>query len=296
MEQSPLMRGVEADAPWTERFVRVNGITLHIAEAGPTDAPLVLLLHGFPDHFVSWRFQLPALADHYHVVAPDLRGYNLSDKPPSGYDVATLATDIRELIYTLGQRGAAIVGHDWGGFIAWVVGIREPEVVHKLAILNAPHPITLTRGWKHPGQLRRSAYIAFFQRRGFAERAIERDGYALLWRTFRAADRGRAWLTDEDIQRNIDAIRRPGALGAALEYYRQLPQTLAYVSPMRVIGVPTLLFWGELDPYLGPWMPDDLEPWASNLQVKRFPTLGHWPHLQAPESINDMLQAFLYLR
>ena len=293
MEQSFLMHGVGADAPWTERFVRVNGITLHIAEAGPTDAPLVLLLHGFPDHFVSWRFQLLGLAGHYRVVAPDLRGYNLSDKPPSGYDVATLATDIRELIYTLGQREAAIVGHDWGGVIAWVVGIREPEVVRKLAILNAPHPALLTRAWKHPSQLRCSAYITFFQLRGIAERAIERDGYALLWRTLRAADRGRAWLTDDDIQRNIDAISRPGALSAALEYYRQLPHALAYVSPMRVIDAPSLLLWGELDPYLAPWMADELEPWAHDLQVKRFSTLGHWPHLQAPESIYGMLQAFL---
>ncbi|HEY1387062.1 MAG TPA: alpha/beta hydrolase [Ktedonobacterales bacterium] len=266
---------------------------MHIAEAGPTTAPLVLLLHGFPDHFASWRFQLPALADRYRVVAPDLRGYNLSDKPTWGYDVATLTADVRELIYALGHHEAAIVGHDWGGVIAWVVGIREPEVVRKLAILNAPHPAMLTRAWKHPGQLRRSAYVGFFQLRGIAERAIERDGYALLWRTFRSADRGRAWLTDDDIQHNIDAIRRPGSLSAALEYYRQLPHTLAQASPMRVIQAPTLLLWGELDPYLGPWMADDLERWAHDLQVKRFPTLGHWPHLQAPERINAALQDFL---
>ncbi|HEY7339258.1 MAG TPA: alpha/beta fold hydrolase [Ktedonobacterales bacterium] len=293
MEHSSLAYGVGADAPWTEQFVRVNGITLHIVEAGPTTAPLVLLLHGFPDHCASWRFQLPALADRYRVVAPDLRGYNLSDKPAWGYDVATLAADIRELIYALGYHEAAIVGHDWGGFIAWVVGIREPEVVRKLAILNAPHPAMLTRGWKHPGQLRRSAYIALFQLRGIAERAIERENYALLWQTLRAADRGRAWLTDDDIQRNIDAIRRPGALSAALEYYRQLPHALAQASPMRVIHAPTLLLWGELDPYLGPWMADELEPWAPDLHVKRLPTLGHWPHLQAPEHINAALQAFL---
>lgn len=293
MEDSTLMYGVGADVLWTERFVHVNGINLHVAEAGPTDASLVLLLHGFPDHFASWRFQLPALADRYRVVAPDLRGYNLSDKPTWGYDVATLAADVRELIYALGQREAAIVGHDWGGFIAWVVGIREPEVVRKLAILNAPHPATLTRGWKHPDQFRRSAYIAFFQLRGIAERAIERDDYAMLRRTFRSADRGRAWLTDEDIQHNIDAIRRPGALSAALEYYRQLPCALAQASPMRVIQAPTLLLWGELDPYLGPWMADNLEPWAHDLQVKRFPTLSHWPHLQAPERINTVLQEFL---
>jgi epoxide hydrolase 4 len=293
MEQSPTMHAEGAGTPWTERFVQVNDINLHIAEAGATNAPLVLLLHGFPDHFASWRFQLADLADRYRVVAPDLRGYNLSDKPPSGYDVTTLAADVRALIYALGQREAAIVGHDWGGVIAWAVGIREPEVVRKLAILNAPHPATLTREWKHLGQIRRSAYVAFFQLRGFAERAIERDGYAMLWRTFRAADRGRAWLTDDDIQRNIVAMSRPGALSAALEYYRQLPHALAHLSPMRVIGAPTLLLWGELDPYLGPWMADDLEPWVRDVQVKRFTTLGHWPHLQAPGRINAALREFL---
>lgn len=293
MENSSRVSGVGADAPWTERFVRVNGITLHIAEAGPATAPLVLLLHGFPDHFASWRFQLPALADRYRVVAPDLRGYNLSDKPTWGYDVATLAADVRELIFALGEREAAIVGHDWGGVIAWIVGIREPEVVRRLAILNAPHPATLTRGLKHPGQFRRSAYVGFFQLRGIAERAIERDDYAMIWRTLRAADRGHAWLTDEDIQRNINAIRRPGALSAALEYYRQLPHSLAQTSPMRVIQTPTLLLWGELDPYLGPWMADNLERWAHDLRIRRFSTLGHWPHVQAPERINSALKEFL---
>src|SRR5262245_12208513 len=111
---------IRVDTPWTERFVHVNGITMHIAEAGSPNAPLVIFLHGFPDFFATWRFQLLGLADHFRLVAPDLRGYNLSEKPGSGYDVATLAADVRELIHVLGQREASIVGHDWGGTLAWV--------------------------------------------------------------------------------------------------------------------------------------------------------------------------------
>lgn len=292
MEYPSYVADDEAE-PWAERFVRANGVTFHVAEAGPEDAPLVIFLHGFPDYFASWRFQLAGLADRYRLVAPDLRGYNLSDKPAAGYDVATLAADVRELIHALGWREAVVVGHDWGGVIAWVVGIREPEVVRKLAILNAPHPAAMRRELRNPLQLLRSAYVGFFQLRGIAERAIERNDYSMIWRTLRAADRGHAWLTDRDIQRCVEAISRPGVLTAALEYYRQLPHDMPHVSPLRVVEAPTLLIWGELDPYLGPTLAGGLEPWVRDLRVKRFPTLGHWPHQQDPERVNDTLRAFL---
>lgn len=293
MKSPSLPRSEDSHGAWAERFVRVNGINLHILHAGPEDAPLVLLLHGFPEFSYSWRHQLAGLSDRYHLVAPDLRGYNLSDKPRYGYDLATLCNDVRGLIDAFGERQASIVGHDWGGAIAWAFAIRNPDYIHRLAILNIPHPAAMLRVLRNPRQMRRSAYIAFFQLRGLAERAIERDNYSMIWRTFRSADRGRAWLSDADIQRYVDAIARPGALSAALEYYRQIPHALEHISPLRVITAPTLVLWGELDPYLGPELIDDLDSWVRDLQLHRFPAAGHWLNQQEPERVNAELRTFL---
>jgi pimeloyl-ACP methyl ester carboxylesterase len=277
-----------------ERFVTANGVRFHLLEAGPDDAPLVLLLHGYPEFSFSWRFQLPALGERFHVVAPDLRGYNLSDRPGSGYDIATLSDDVLKLIFALGRDRADVVGHDWGGVIAWVTAIRAPDVVHRLAILNAPHPAAMLREFRSPRQLARSFYIAVFQLRGVAERMIERDDFAVVRRTFRAADRERAWLSEDDIQRYVEALAQPGALSAALEYYRQLrPRNLAALSPLRVITAPTLVLWGERDPYLGPELIDDLTPWVHNLTLQRFPVAGHWLNQQDPERVNAALLQFL---
>jgi epoxide hydrolase 4 len=275
-----------------EGYVEANGTRLHYVAAGA--GPLAVLLHGFPEFWYSWRWQLPALAERFRVVAPDLRGYNLSDKPRYGYDIDTLSTDIGALIAALGAEQADVVGHDWGGIIAWALAIRDPGRVRRLAILNAPHPALTVRTMRHPTQALRSSYVAFFQLRGVAERALERDDYAYVRRTFRAADRGRAWLSDTDIERYVAAIRRPGALGAALEYYRQLrPRYLHQLGPMRVIEAPTLVLWGELDPYVGPRFLDGLGAWVRDLRIQRFPTSGHWLHQQEPQRVNQALLTFL---
>src|SRR5262249_60061992 len=141
-----------------------------------------------------------------------------------------------------------------------------------LTVLNAQHPALMLRNARPPHQLLRSSYIGFFQPRGIAEPALSRNDYALIRRTFRAADRARAWLTDADIQCYVDAIARPGALTAALAYYRQLRQALPQLSPMRVITAPTLVLWGEQDPYLGYELLDGLDDWVNDLRVQRFPT------------------------
>ncbi len=275
-----------------EGYIVANGVQLHFVTAG--SGPLAIVLHGFPEFWYSWRANLPALARDHRVVALDMRGYNLSEKPARGYDLATLTNDVRAVIEALGERQADVIGHDWGGLIAWTFAMRQPDYLRRLVVLNAPHPATLTREWRHPGQFRRSAYVGFFQLRGIAEDAIARDDFSYLWRTFRAADPGSAWLTRDDIQHFVDALARPGALTAALSYYRQLVRSGATaLSPARVITAPVLLLWGELDPYLGPWMADDLEPWAPAIRVHRFATAGHWLNQQMPEQVNAELRAFL---
>ena len=277
----------------TEGYAETNGTRLHYVAAGAS-GPLLLLLHGFPEFWYSWRAQIPALAGRFRVVAPDLRGYNLSDKPAGGYGIASLVEDVRGLIAALGEREAHVVGHDWGGVIAWALAIRAPDAVRRLAIVNAPHPGPFLRDLRSPGQLRRSSYVGFFQLRGLAERVIARDDYAVIRRMFRAADRGRAWLADEDIERFVTAIARPGALSAALEYYRRIacPSAFHQISPLRVIEAPTLVLWGELDTALGTGLLDGLDRWVRDLRVTRFPTAGHWLNQQEPERVSAALEAF----
>jgi pimeloyl-ACP methyl ester carboxylesterase len=285
-ETAPLPAGC------AEGYLHTNGVRLHYVTAG--SGPLVLLLHGYPEFWHSYRYQLPALAQSHRVVALDLRGYNLSDKPPDGYDIATLCEDLRGAIEALGESRADVVGHDWGGVLAWALAIRAPEYMRRLIILNAPHPATFQRTLYSPGQWLRSAYVGFFQLEGIAEDALARDNYALIRRTFRAADRERAWLTDADIQRYVDAIARPGALTAALSYYRQVVQRgPGVIGPAHVITAPTLVLWGELDPYLGVESLDGLERWVDDLRVQRFSTAGHWVNQQEPARVNEALLEFL---
>lgn len=275
-----------------EGYLTANGQRLHYVTAGA--GPLVVLLHGFPEFWYSWRANIPALARVRRVVALDLRGYNLSSKPADGYDVATLTTDIRCAIEALGERQADLVGHDWGGALAWAFAMREPDYLRRLVVLNAPHPGPMTRELRHLRQLRRSIYIGYFQLAGLAERALAADHYGAIWRTFRHADHDREWLGDDDIQRFVDAIARPGALTAALSYYRQLMRRgLAAVGVARVITAPTLVLWGEQDPYLGVELLDGLDRWVRDLRCVRFPEAGHWLNQQAPNIVNSEMVAFL---
>jgi pimeloyl-ACP methyl ester carboxylesterase len=275
-----------------EGYLKTNGIRLHYVTAGA--GPLVLLLHGYPEFWYSYRYQLPTLAQSHRAVALDLRGYNLSDRPSDGYDIATLCEDLRGAIEALGESAASVVGHDWGGILAWALAMRAPEYVRRLVICNAPHPATFQRALRSPSQWLRSAYVGFFQLEGIAEETLSRDDYAFIRRTFRAADRERAWLTDADIQRYVDAIARPGALTAALNYYRQVVRRgPGAVGPARIITAPTLVLWGELDPYIGVESLAGLERWVDDLRVQRFSTAGHWVNQQEPARVNEALLEFL---
>lgn len=274
-----------------EGYVTANGVRLHYVAAG--SGPLTILLHGFPEFWYSWRDTIGDLSSARRVVALDMRGYNLSDKPETGYDLSTLCADVRGVVEAFGERQADIVGHDWGGVIAWVLAMREPDCVRSLAVINAPHLALAIREMRNPRQLRRSMYIGFFQFAGWAERATAADNYGLIWRTFRSADRSRAWLSDAVIQRYVAAIARPGALTAALTYYRELVRRgPGAMGVARVITAPTLVLWGELDPYLGVEMLDGLPDWVADLRIERFPDSGHWLNQQAPADVNRALRTF----
>jgi pimeloyl-ACP methyl ester carboxylesterase len=259
------------------------GVRLHYVEQGA--GPLVVLLHGFPEFWFSWRRQLPALAAAgFRAVALDQRGYNLSSKPRrlEHYRVERLARDVAQTIEHFGHQRAAVVGHDWGGGIAWAFAMGYSERLEKLAILNAPHPITFFKHLRKPDQLRRSWYMFFFQLPWLPEAALRAGNYAAIRRQLRAPE-------------YVEALSRPGALTATINYYRALFRrglpTLRAAS-RSPIKVPVLIIWGQRDPFLGPDLAEPPAALVPNRRVERLADVGHWPHLEQPERVNDLLTGF----
>ena len=211
---------VHVAGPWSHRTVTANGTRFHIAEAG--DGPLVLLLHGFPEFWWAWRHQLSSLAGAgFRAVAPDLRGYGGSDKPPRGYDLITAASDSAGLVRSLGEANAIVVGHDWGGLVAWTMGVFFPKVVRRLAVVSAPHPVRVRSSVvaNPAGQGRRSGYAFSFQLPILPERQLVRDDAARIGRLLRQWS-GPGWPDEESERRYREAFRIVGVAHSALEYHR----------------------------------------------------------------------------
>jgi epoxide hydrolase 4 len=271
-----------------------GGVRLHYVEAGEGPS-LVILLHGFPEFWYSWRNQLHALAAAgHHVVAPDLRGYNLSDKPAGwrAYDAGLLADDVAGLIRHFGAQRAHVVGHDWGAAVAYTVAMNHPESVDHLAILNVPHPERMLSGLRTPRQLLKSWYMFFFQLPWLPERLLRADNFSFAKRSLRADSPGA--FSDTDLERYAEAWSQPGALTGMINYYRAaLRQSPGGAQRrMRPIQAPTLVIWGERDRYLGAELAEPLPRWVPNARVERIPQATHWVQHDAPERVNELLTGF----
>ncbi len=278
------------------RYADLGDVRLHYVEAGT--GPLVLLLHGFPEFWYSWRHQIPALADAgFRVVAPDMRGYNLSDKPQGvkNYRVELLGRDVERLIMACEAEHAIVVGHDWGGAVAWMAAMRHPERVRQLAILNCPHPDRFLRGLWTPRQLRKSWYMFALQTPGPLGRAVQGGIFAWLRSNFRRDPVRPEAFTDEDIERYAKAMARPGALTGSTNYYRALfRRTPAQTrAQLRKVEVPVLVIWGERDRYLGPELAEPDRKWVPHVRVERLPDASHWVQEDRPEKVNALLLEFL---
>lgn len=276
-------------------FAELGEVRLHYVEAG--EGPLVVLLHGFPEFWYGWHRQIPALVDAgYRVVAPDMRGYNLSSKPAgvAAYDTDPLARDVRELIAERGAERAFLAGHDWGGAVAWATAMNHPEVVDRLAIFNCPHPRTFLRGIRHPRQAARSWYMFFFQLPRVPERFV-RSG---SWRFFRDVWLGSSRpgaVTAEDIDRYVEAWEQPGAITAMIDYYRAVFRQRPSRAEARIgtVRAPTLVVWGERDRYLGPSLAEPDRSDVPNLErVVRLPEATHWVQHDEPEEVSRLLGDF----
>jgi len=300
---------------WRHETARVDGVDLHYVTVDPDPAavesdtgtaPLVVLLHGFPEFWYSWRHQLdPLAAAGYRVVAPDLRGYNRSSQPAGvdSYRPAELVADVRGLVESLGYAQAAVVGHDWGGAVAWETAIREPDLVRQLGILNAPHPEAYRRALgRSPEQLLRSWYVLLFQVPWLPERLLAADDYRLVGRMVSDTTRPDA-LTEADLRRYRDAMARSGSPTGPLNYYRAIVRetagrTLRSLVPGSesrdaTVRVPTLVIWGEQDRALSTDLLDGLGEWVPDLRIERLPTASHWVQADEPERVTELLVDFL---
>lgn len=281
-------------------YAHVNNIRIHYVTAG--DGPLVLMLHGFPEFWYSWRHQIPALAERFRVVAPDMRGYNQSEKPVGvgHYRLGALMGDVGGLIAGLGESSAVLVAHDWGGGVAWPFAAYYPHMVDRLIILNCPPPAVLMRHlMSNRAQLRRSYYMFLFQLPFLPEAFIRFRDYRLIERALRgwAIDKGA--FSEHDVAMFKEAAAKPGALTGGINYYRAAFRQFLR-SPRQGAGerarvrCPTLVIWGEEDRALGKELTYDFHAEVEGpLEIKYIPACSHWVQQERPDLVNSYILEFL---
>ena len=276
-------------------YAQIGGVKLHYATAGDGER-LVLLLHGFPEFWYSWRHQLAALSDEFTVVAPDLRGYHWSDKPPhvADYKIDKLADDVLGLIRHFGHEKAAIVGHDWGAIIAWAIAEQYPESVSRLVCMQAPPTSVWLKNFTFQ-QLLASWYMLFFQIPRLPEWFLSQNDYAVGERLFRNAAADPSFFTDEEISKYKEAWSEPRALTSAINYYRANFFDKIFKRGANVkIKVPTLFIYGEKDSAILPETVRNVKDAVeAEYEEVRIPESGHWVQQEAADAVNDTLLEFL---
>jgi pimeloyl-ACP methyl ester carboxylesterase len=284
------------------KYADVNNIRLHYVTAGK--GKLIMFLHGFPEFWYAWKNQLDEFERDYQVVAPDMRGYNLSSKPADveQYRLKYLVEDVRALAEYLGHKKFFLVAHDWGGGVAWPFAIRHPDYLEKLVIINAPHPITFVRELRdNPAQQKASQYI-LVHRMPEAEEILSRNNYGALASSLLQDGLKQGYLTEEDQKAYIDAWSQPGALTGGLNYYRaahigsfigESDDILSADPSLFTVKIPTLVIWGEKDKWLLIGNLEGLEKYVPNLTIKRIPDGSHWVIHEKPALVNSYIREFI---
>jgi epoxide hydrolase 4 len=274
-------------------YITTNGIKLHYVTQG--EGPLMLMLHGFPQFWYSWRHQIPEFAKNFKVVALDLRGYNDSDKPKeqSAYVMDEFIQDIQGVIKGLGYQKCVLVGHDWGGAIAWCFAYAHPEMLERLIILNMPHPAKFTQGLRTPQQMLRSTYAFFFQLPWLPEFLIQSSDYQAIETAFKGMAINKSVFTKADIDAYKDAAAKRGALTAMLNYYRNASEHKMFKENWGILQVPTLMIWAEKDTALGKELTYGTEAYVKDFQIKYIPNCSHWVQQEQPELVNQYMHEFL---
>jgi pimeloyl-ACP methyl ester carboxylesterase len=291
-----------------EDYVHVNGIRLHVLTAGK--GPLILFLHGFPEFSLEWKNQLAEFGKDHLVIAPDMRGYNLSDKPEAldQYKMPVLVEDVRALAdHYSPKRKFILVAHDWGGAVAWAFAIQHPDLLDKLVIVNAPHPGIFGRLLtSDAAQQKASQYMLMF-RSPQAEGSLSANNYALLVNIVLDPGLKQGVFTEEDKEAYIKAWSQPGALTGGLNYYRanevgppapgqaatEARGNFAVDPQSLVVKVPTLVIWGEKDTALLTQNLDGLERFVPRLTIKRIPDGSHWVVHEKRDEVNAAIRDFI---
>jgi epoxide hydrolase 4 len=282
--------------PYESKNIRTNGIQLHTLQAGPDGAPLVLFLHGFPEFWRSWKKQMdPVLDEGYYVIAPDQRGYNLSEKPRGvpAYHLDETVKDVLGLILGSGREKAIVVGHDWGGIVAWWLALKYPGCVEKLVIANTPHPGVMRLNlMKNPLQMSRSLYALFFQIPWLPEAMLRKDDWSLLVQGLEKTSRP-GTFSEEDIEELRQAWWKKGALTGMLNWYRanfrQRPET----PPTPFVHVPTLMIWGKKDKALGPELVQPSLDYCTDGKLVMFEDASHWVQHEEFQNVTTAILDFL---
>jgi len=300
------------------QYFKTNGIRLHAAVQGPPEESrrgTIVFLHGFPEFWYTWKAQIVEFARDFRVVAPDLRGYNLSDKPEGveNYKVRTVVEDIAGLVAALGEEKIILVAHDWGGSIAWAVAAFHPELLEKLIIVNAAHPTMFIRdSITNPAQQAKSQYIHML-RSAEGEEILARNDYERLKQFLMENMANSDDLPEEKIARYVEAWSQPGALTGMQNYYRAMPApppkqeedgTAAKPTeddialdesriPKIMIHVPTLVVWGMKDTALLPTLLEGLDEYVPDLKIVRIPDATHWVTHERPDELNRAMRDYL---
>ena len=272
-------------------FIEANGLRFEVLTAGHGDR-LALCLHGFPEHALSWRHQIPVLADMgYRVWAVNQRGYGHTTRPRhvADYALAHLVDDVAGLIDAANAKSVVLIGHDWGAMVAWGFAAEQRRPLARLVIMNDPHPLCFQAALKHWRQLRKSWYVAFFQLPLLPERILTMNGGAIVRRMF-----GDVALPPDVLAVYTRQITEPGAARAMLNWYRAIRlRSSRTLNLAQVIEVPTLVVWGEQDVALDPICLNGTEHYVRDLTLKRLSGVSHWVQQDAPQVVNELLQEFL---
>ncbi|MEC4806010.1 MAG: alpha/beta hydrolase [Jaaginema sp. PMC 1079.18] len=282
------------NSSWKHDLIHANGLDLHYVTQG--EGKLMLLLHGFPEFWYSWRHQIPTFADTYKVVALDLRGYNESDKPQEveAYRMAELIRDVEAVITGLGYEDCILVGHDWGGAIAWNFAYERPQMVEKLIIMNLPHPVIFSGSLRqNPQQLLRSWYVFLFQVPLLPEFLLQLFDYEAIASAFQSLAIDKTTFTRADLNAYKDAAAKRGALTAMVNYYRNITESITRSRSWPILDIPTLMIWGEEDAALGKELTYGTEVYVKDFRIKYIPNCSHWVQQEQPQLVNQYMRDFL---
>ncbi len=277
-------------------YIETNGIRLHVVQAGPKSGIPVVLLHGFPEFWYGWRKQIPALVNAgCRVIVPDQRGYNLSDKPKDkkDYSISTLVDDVLGLIKALDYEKVNLVGHDWGAVVAWTLAVTHPEKLHKLTVMNVPHPAVMRKFLQRDlEQMRRSWYVGFFQIPWLVEKILSANNFRRMVRAVQGSAKKNSF-TDADLEKYKEAWSQPDAITSMLNWYRAVVQHPSKLPEDVRVKVRTLMMWGMKDFALSHRMARPSMDYCDEGNLILFPESTHWVHLDAADEVNHYLIDFL---